>query len=162
MKISEPAAPAVLGQVEKRTSRQRKAKTSLLQCLVVSASRARRNMLSDAAAAAGWGAIVCADSQNALAEFRQTLVQFAVIDLDLHGETPAGFRELVLTLAEDSSRVLLGVCGHEADPSEEIWVRQLGIWLYLPGATNSSEISLLCEQARLVIEKQQSGATSMT
>ena len=38
--------------------------------------------------------------------------------------------------------------------AEEIWVRQLGIWLYLPGATTISEVTLLCEQALQVATKQ--------
>ena len=113
MKTSESTAPAVLGQVEKAVSRPRMAGTSVFQCLVVSASQTRRNMLSDAAATAGWDAVVCADPQNALATFRRIAFQFAVVDLDLRGKTPQGFRECVQTLAEDSSRILICVCGHE-------------------------------------------------
>ena len=156
MKTSESTAPAVLGQVEEAVSRPRMVGASVLQCLVVSASQTRRNMLSDAAATAGWDAIVCADPQNALAEFRKTAFQFAVVDLDLRGKTPQGFRECVRTLAEDSSRILICICGHEQDPAEEVWVRQLGAWVYLPGATNSSELSSHCERAMLVVKKQQS------
>lgn len=156
MKTSESTAPTVLGQVEEAVSRPRMAGASLLQCLVVSASQTRRNMLSDAATTAGWDAAVFADPQNALAEFRKTAFQFSVVDLDLRGKTPQGFREFVQTLAEDSTRILICVCGHEKDPAEEVWVRQLGAWVYLPGATNSPELSLLCEQAMLVVKKQQS------
>jgi ActR/RegA family two-component response regulator len=154
MKISEPAVPAVLEQVEGVASRQGKAETGALQCLVASASQTRRNLLSKAASTAGWATVLCTDPHQALAEFRRVVFQFAVIDLNHHGRTPRGFRELLQALAEDSSRILLGVCGHEADPEEEVWVRQLGIWLYLPGATNSSEIALLCEHAKTVVDKQ--------
>jgi len=156
MKTSESTAPIILGQVEEAVSRPRRAGASVFQCLVVSASQTRRNMLSDAASTAGWDAIVCADPPNALAEFRKTAFPFSVVDLDLRGKTPQGFRECVQTLVEDSSRILVCICGHENDPAEEVWVRQLGAWVYLPGATNSSEISLLCEQAMVVIKKQQS------
>jgi ActR/RegA family two-component response regulator len=156
MKIREPAVPAVLEQVKGVASRQGKAETGVLQCLVTSASQTRGNMLSKAAATAGWDTVQCTDPERAFAEFRRVMFQFALIDLNHQGQTPQGFRELLQTLAEDSSRILLGVCGHEADPAEEIWVRQLGIWLYLPGATNASEVSLLCEQAKGVVEKQRS------
>ena len=155
MKTSESTAPAVLGQVEEAVSRPRTVGASVLQCLVVSASQTRRNMLSDAATLAGWDAIVCADPRIALAEFRKTAFQFAVADLELHGKTPQGLRECVQTLAEDSSRILICVCGHEHDPAEEVWVRQLGAWVYLPGATNSSEIASHCEQAMRVVKQQQ-------
>ncbi len=154
MKISESAAPPVMGQVEKAVSRPRRAETSVLRCLVVSASQTRRNMLYNAASTAGWDTLVCAETQLAMVEFQRRVCQFALVDLDLRGQTPEGFRALVQTVAADSSRILVAVCGHEADPAEEVWVRQLGIWLYLPGVTNSSEISLLCEQALLVVEKQ--------
>jgi len=111
-------------------------------------------MLRNAASTAGWDTLACAEPQLALAEFQRKVCQFTLVDLDLRGQTPEGFRALVQTVAADSSRILVAVCGHEADPAEEVWVRQLGIWLYLPGVTNSSEISLLCEQALLVVEKQ--------
>ena len=156
MKTSESTAAVVLGQVEEAVSRPRMVGTSVFQCLVVSASQTRRNMLSDAVTVAGWDTVVCADARNALAEFRKTAFQFAVADLDLYGKTPRGLRECVQTLAEDSSRILICICGHEQDPAEEVWVRQLGAWVYLPGATNSSELSLHCEQAMLVVKQQQS------
>ena len=125
-----------------------------LQCLVASASQTRRNLLTQAAGDAGWEQVICTTPADVLSQFGQHRVQFAMIDLDDRGGTPEGAREVVQTLAQDSSRVLLGVCGHEADPEEEIWVRQLGIWLYLPGVTTSTEVGLLCEQALQVITKR--------
>ena len=111
--------------------------------------------MTAAAEAASWEPVVCSTAQEALTHVQKHLVHLAMVDLDDHGETAAGMRELVESLAS-SSELLLSVCGHEADPDEEIWVRQLGIWLYLPGITNSTEVSMLCEQAMLVIEQQQS------
>ena len=79
------------------------------------------------------------------------MFQFALVDLDHRGATASGGRELVRTLVQDYPNVLVGVCGHEADPEEEIWARQLGIWIYLPGVTTSSEMSSLCEQALQIV-----------
>lgn len=154
MKPIETSASTSVGQVDRGVSQQRKAETGILQCLVSSASRTRRNMLSKAVAEAGWDVVVCSNPDKALRASRRSMFPFAMVDLDDRGETPVGARELVQTLAQDSSRILIGVCGHEADPEEEIWVRQLGIWLYLPGVTTSSEVSLLCEQALQVVTKQ--------
>lgn len=151
---SESAAPALLGQVDRVAAQQRNAGSGLMQCLISSASQTRRNMLSRAAADAGWDTVVCVRPEVALGEYKRTMFHFAMVDLDDRGATPAGARELAQALAQDSSEILVGVCGHEADPSEEIWVRQLGIWLYLPGATTTSEVSLLCEQALEVVSKQ--------
>jgi hypothetical protein len=155
MKPIESSAPTAVGRVESVASRQRKGETGVLQCLISSASLARRNVLSQAATEAGWHAILCATPDKALGAFQRNMFHFAMIDLDDRGETPSGVRKLVQTLAQDSSRLLVGVCGHEADPEEEIWVRQLGIWLYLPGATTVSEISMLCEHALQIVSKQQ-------
>lgn len=48
--------------------------------------------------------------------------------------------------------MLLAVCGHEGDPQEETWARQLGVWLYLPGVSidHVDEISVMCEQAQVI------------
>ena len=154
MKPTESSAPASLGQVDREVSQQRKAETDVFQCLVSSASRARRNLFSKAVTEAGWDIVICTSPDKALREFRRSMFPFALVDLDDRGETPAGARELVQALAQDALRILIGVCGHEADPEEEIWARQLGIWLYLPGVTTSSEIRLLCEQARQIVTKR--------
>lgn len=153
MKPSDDALPAV-GKLERESLQPRKLAAETLQCLIASASQTRRNMLSQAATDAGWGTVVTATPDNAIGRFRRTSFQFAMVDLDDRGGTPPGVQDLVQTLAHDSSRILLGVCGHEADPEEEIWVRQLGIWLYLPGVTSSSEVSQLCEQALQVVMKR--------
>lgn len=151
---SDSTAPALAEQIERVAAQQRKAGTGLMQCLVSSASQTRRNMLSQAAADAGWDTVVCAVPEAALGECKRTRFHFAIIDFVYRDQTPAGVRELAQTLAQDPAQILVGICGHEADPAEEIWVRQLGIWLYLPGATNSTEVSLLCEQALQVVAKQ--------
>jgi ActR/RegA family two-component response regulator len=152
MMTSEMTVPAVMGQVERVASRSIAADTA--RCLVLSANRARRNMLQEATSQAGWEVAVFADSAMAAASIQRDAYHFAVVDLDHLGQTPNGFRDFVARLATNHRQILLGICGHEADPMEEIWVRQLGIWLYLPGTTNSCEITLLCEQALLVVENQ--------
>lgn len=156
MKTSQTTAPATLGQVEQEVSRRRIAEAGALKCLIASASQTRRNVLSAAAASARWDIVVCRNATDGMSEFQRNVFQLAMIDLDDQGEVAAGMRELVETLASSSSKVLLGVCGHEADPAEEIWVRQLGVWLYLPGVMGSSEVSMLCEQAMRVVEDSDS------
>lgn len=156
MKPTESSAPISVGQVDRGVSQERKAGTDVLQCLISSASRTRRNLFSMAVTEAGWDVVVCSSPAKALCEFQRSMFPFALVDLDDRGETPVGARELVQTLAQDTSRILIGVCGHEADPEEEIWARQLGIWLYLPGVTTSSEVTLLCEQALQIVTKRRS------
>ena len=137
------------GRVERKDTKYNEAKADVCQCLIVSVDQARREMLSRAAADAGWNTVVCADRHNASAAFRRTKCQMALIDLDHEGSTPEGFRELCQSLSSASKTMLLLVCGHECDPAEEIWARQLGAWVYLPGISlaQADEISLICEQA---------------
>ncbi len=148
--------PASVSDVSREQSAAAQKKTTAAHCLIASAVQAKRELLSDAATQAGWDTVVCADAQNATAAARRAKFQMAWIDLDHHGQTSSGFRELCQTLAATPS-MLLAVCGHEGDPKEEIWARQLGIWLYLPGISidRIDEISLLCEHAQLLTNRFQ-------
>ena len=130
---------------------QRKAGIGLTQCLISSASQTRRNMLTAAASEGGWDSILCIPPDEIGRSVELAMFQFALIDLDQRGSTASGARDLVQELVQASPEVLVGVCGHEADPGEEIWARQLGVWLYLPGVTTSTEMSLLFEQALQIV-----------
>lgn len=154
MKSSQRSGVASVHQDRYATSPQRKAEMGLYQCLISSASRTRKNMLSKAAADGGWDSILCTSPEEVGNNFDLAMFQFALVDLDHRGATPSGARDLVQGLIQDDPQILIGVCGHEADPEEEIWARQLGVWLYLPGATTSSEMSLLFEQALQIVAAQ--------
>lgn len=152
MKSSQGAGVTTVHQNQFAASQQqRKAELGLYQCLISSASRARRNMLSKAAADAGWDSILCNSPEEVGNNLELTMFQFALVDLDHRGATPSGARDLVQNLIQGDPNALIGVCGHEADPAEEIWARQLGVWVYLPGATTSSEMSILFEQALQIV-----------
>ncbi len=114
----------------------------------MSTGRLRRERISQAATQGGWNTVVCADPPNALAAARRYRFQLAWVDLDNGGTAPAAFRELCQVLA-DLPGMLLAICGNPADAEEEIWARQLGVWLYVPGLSNApvDELSVLCEQA---------------
>ncbi len=155
----QASAPTVVGQLQYGCTSQKRAKTASLQCLVLSVSSSRRNMLSDSATEAGWETVVCADASGALAVIRRTSFQLALVDLETSGGSPFEFRQLCEKLADESPQVLLGICGQESCPEEEIWARQLGCWLYLPCVTNSMEMSLLCEQAREAVDSQRPFST---
>jgi hypothetical protein len=45
------------------------------------------------------------------------------------------------------------ICGNEGRPQEEIWARQLGAWLYLPGVVESDDVAMLCGEARQIAEQ---------
>lgn len=156
MKSSQVSGATSVGQQQPAAAqKQRRAELGVYQCLISSASRTRRNMLSKAAADAGWDSILCNSPEEVGNNLEQTMLHFALVDLDHRGATPSGARDLVQNLIQGDPHLLIGVCGHEADPEEEIWARQLGVWLYLPGATTSTEMSLLFEQALQIVVAQQ-------
>ena len=139
------------GRVDRRVSDATDTRAQPSQCLVVSRSEPMRELLSKSANVAGWDTVVCSDDENGLAAFNRTRFQMAFIDLTGPSAVPRGFRDLCRTLVSQPN-VLVAVCGNATDPQEEIWARQLGVWLYLPGVAleHAEELSAICEQAQLV------------
>jgi hypothetical protein len=45
------------------------------------------------------------------------------------------------------------VCGNPNDTLGEVWSRQLGVWMYLPGIDSESDVALVCSEARSIVEK---------
>lgn len=128
----------------------------LLECLIVSPRARQREMLSRAATASGWASVVCSDADTARHLAQRIIVKLAFIDLEEGSlDTLASLQEL----ASDLSRMgcpLLVVCGAEGDTQQEIWARQLGAWLYLPGMAAVEAMTQLCDEARGVVERSQS------
>lgn len=141
--------PAI-GHAQLIPARGARKQTGVFQCLVVSASPARQQILAQAAAESGWKTVICSDTASALACLGVMFLQLAMVDLE--GQDPGTYHELLERLAP-ATGLLLIVCGNEGEEEEEIWVRQLGAWLYLPGVRDSSDVALLCREARHIAEK---------
>ena len=124
--------------------------TGVMQCLVASCDKRRREMLYEAATSQGWRAIACNDGAIATQQSVLQRVQLALIDLQSALSTQqVGMKRLVESLAKRSTTLLV-LCGSTEDPKEEIWARELGVWMYLPGVDESSDIGSLCAEARQV------------
>lgn len=155
MRGENVGTPAVQ-QRRRRPPSVRPAAVGVFQCLVVSADPDRRAELAWAASDQGWSTVVCADARNALAASKRTVLGLALLDLESpHGRTPSGFREVTEQLTSDSGTMVV-VCGHDGDAKEEIWARQMGVWLYLPGLEQSSNISTVCREAILLARRMTS------
>jgi len=129
------------------TSDSSRTAVGLFQCLIVSNDPRRREMLMRSAREGGWNTIVAPDVVSARSLMRRYFVQLAIVDLEHTTSTePEGFREVLEELSALSGLLLI-VCGNEDEPLEEIWARQLGVWLYLPGVTAGEDVTMLCGEA---------------
>ena len=153
MRNSLSAMQGSATQADVATVSQNQTRRAVYQCLIVSQCNERSEMLGRSAEEVGWDLIVCRDAQRALMQAARHRIHLAFIDLVHSGAgPPSGFRKLSEQLATRDGPLLV-VCGHEGDALEEIWARQLGVWLYLPGVTEESNVILLCDEARAVVEK---------
>lgn len=137
-------------QIQLRFAKRVAKPVGTLQCLIVSADAQRREMFERAASDGGWKTFPCADAATALAFIDRSLVQLAIVDLE--AEAAQAFRPIVETVTRTSGLLLI-VCGNEGEVEEEVWVRQLGAWLYLPGVLDSNNLALLCGEARHIAER---------
>ncbi len=141
------AAPASLRPVTQERS------TDSVQCLVVAADDARRDNLAFAAREGGWSATLCGDAATAVSQARLKFVQMAIVDLTGPVANDAASCRFLVEQLACISRMLLLVCGNIDDPREEVWARHLGVWMYLPGAIDGTELVGLCVAARETVER---------
>ena len=78
---------------------------------------------------------------------------FAAVGDGRSGERLARRLSAAVQKLAPTSGLLLIVCGNEGSIDEEIQVRQLGAWLYLPGVSDGDSVSLLCSEARHITER---------
>jgi DNA-binding NtrC family response regulator len=148
----------VLAHEQPRLDRPPKQSTanSTLECLIVSPDTHRRESLSRAAVENGWTTVVCGDADTARHRAGRIAVKLAIVDLERPSTAEsAKLRQFTAELAQAGGPLLV-VCGAEGDAKQEVWARQLGAWLYLPGVAVDEAMAILSEQARFLIEKANS------
>jgi hypothetical protein len=158
MAIAYDIRPAT--DVHFSVTERRRTQTTIFHCLVLSASDRRSVMFDKAAADGGWDPIICDDAQQAMGLFQRFNCQLILVDLDSDGAMPVGFREVTEMMMRrgrlsSSGAPLVMICGNEGDALEEIWARQLGAWLYLPGVDETCDLTMLCSEAKAATEKLQ-------
>lgn len=126
-------------------------------CLIVSATPEHQKTFCQAAISRGWETHVTSDPHDALKFMCRNSIKLALIDFQDVGDDFDNFRSLAEYIKWVGG-VLLIINGpvHDSqaqDTSVELWARQLGSWSYLPGILPHSDLSDLCEQALLVVEK---------
>jgi hypothetical protein len=149
----QTSLPTTLVASEPIISSGTTAPAGLRTCLVVSASPLRSQLLLRAAHQEHWSTIVSRSAEDAARQIIRHRIQLALVDLQ---SAPAGqeraYRELVEQLASRDGP-LVAVCGAPNDTVGEVWSRQLGVWMYLPGIDSESDVAMLCYEARNIVEK---------
>jgi len=141
---SEVLAPEASTGVLPRSTRR----TGLLDCLVVSGDSSRRRRFEAAAELAGWLECASPETSGELSQAVDRDYQLVIVDI----AAPLGDRvNDTIEIAEEMAArpgTLLVVCGSEDNVDEELWARQLGAWLYLPGVCDGDSLTSLCVEAR--------------
>lgn len=151
--IAQPYQPTAINTASmlKQAKRGQRAVTTA-QCLVLSVHPDRREMLVRSANDAGWDTVACADAQVAWQTAQRERFAMALVDLESADQLQASYRDLAEHIIKNQ-QTLMVVCGHEEDTAEELWARQAGAWLYLPGVSANCNIRDLCQEAWPVAEK---------
>ena len=129
-----------------------------LGCMVIGFSEKRRQLLASAAEAAGMTVVEWADPKAARIQLLRNPPAMVVMDLeDTSGSAPEALKSLAERVSKQRD-LLIAICGNEGNAMEEIWARQLGVWLYLPGVVDDSDLSSLLEEGSQVAARRASAA----
>lgn len=127
-------------------------RTRMLDCLVVSGDASRRNRFAAATELAGWEECSSPEDVAELRDAADRDFSLAIIDVT----SPIGDRVAdTIAIAEEMAArpgTLVVICGSEDNVDEELWARQLGAWLYLPGVCDGDSLTSLCIEARRLRE----------
>ncbi len=125
-----------------------------LTCLVVSGDEGFRKRLHTMSELGGYESC---DLPTNVADLRHAIdgdYQLVVVDI----ARPVGDRiNDTIEMAEEFAArpgTLLVVCGSEDSVDEELWARQLGAWVYLPGVSSSDALMSLFAEARRISDRR--------
>jgi len=148
--ITSEDVRAMSNQASPRSARA----PGVLKCLVVSGDSVLRKRLDAVSELSGWSGCEAPADAAELAAVVESDFQLVVVDI----ARPLGDRvsDSVEVDEEFACRpgTLLVVCGAEESVEEELWARQLGAWVYLPGISGGDALVSLLTEARRVVERR--------
>jgi len=144
-----------------RFSQQPKSHISAWHCLVVSSCHKQREIIGQKAFGAGWITLGCENASDALAQLCRNPVKLVIMDVQGEAATCSSIAKLAEHIMWTGGMLLVTIGdAAQADAAQvqesqktEAWARQLGVWSYLPGINDHSDLSLVCSQALEVTEK---------
>jgi DNA-binding response OmpR family regulator len=126
----------------------------LMKCLVVSGDASLRNRLEAVTELSGWSACEAPADADELSSLVDGDYRLVIVDI----ARPLGDRvnDTVEIAEEFAGRpgTLLVVCGAEDSVDEELWARQMGAWVYLPGISSGDALVSLFAEARRVADRR--------
>jgi len=149
----QTSSPAILISPDARAPARCRAPAALHTCLVVSTSAHRAQLWVRAAHEERWATIVCTTGDDAIRQSVRQRVDLALIDLQSASPEQQGRLKTLVQQLASRKGPLVPVCGKPDDTTGEVWSRQLGVWMYLPGVDGQSDIALLCAEARSILKK---------
>jgi hypothetical protein len=135
-------------------SARRSGVPGLKNCLVVSGDAALRSRLGTVADLSGWSHCDAPLNASEMADAVEGDYQLVVVDIARPlGERVSDSVELAEEFAGRPGTLLV-VCGSEDSVDEELWARQLGAWVFLPGVSSGDTLVSICTEARRVSERR--------
>ena len=126
----------------------------LMKCLVLSGDRGLRNRLDAVTELSGWSACDAPEDAADLQAMVDGDYRLVIADI----ANPIGDRvnDTVEIAEEFAARpgTLVVVCGSEDSVDEELWARQMGAWVYLPGVSGGDALVALFADARRLVERR--------
>ncbi len=121
---------------------------SASKCLLVSSDQDFLDGMSRAASVAGWQCASCRHPEDSLRQAFLNRFGLAIVDIG-----PAKNRRSLTDLFRlviDSGSGLVIAYDKRGDPTLELWARENGAWLYVPGIADWEDLSLACREAMRV------------
>jgi hypothetical protein len=125
----------------------------LLRCRVLTWSEQRTELIRSAAEEESWQPTLSRDVRQFLRQLFQHRTPLTFVDLPSHVADEYRLYQVAVERASEMKE-LVAVCGGDQTPEEEIWARQLGVWVYLPGDNGLVGLRHLFGNAREAFAKQ--------
>ncbi|MBM4020994.1 MAG: hypothetical protein FJ284_01905 [Planctomycetes bacterium] len=126
----------------------------MLKCLVVSGDESLRHRLDTMADLVGWSACETPADAAELRTFVEGDYHLVIVDIARPiGERVNDSAEIAEEFA-GRPNTLVVVCGTGESVDEELWARQLGAWVYLPGLSEGDALMSLFSEAQRVVERR--------
>lgn len=140
------------GDAAKRSTGSRKTASAVGVCLLLSSDETLRRRMERAACLADWEPLVCHTAEEAVRQAILQRVGLAVVDVSQPSVDVQWHNDL-MRLLRSTPGGLIVVCDRLDNPEGEIWARQQGAWVYLPGTAEQDELILICKDAMNAAEK---------